>query len=235
MRKKTSIIWKTTKAEFEEIVKTSETLAEVLIRLGSTVKGGNYKTLKKRLTKEKTNCSHIAFGLNACKGRKIHRPSVPLADVMIEHSTYSRKSLKERLMSDGLLLEVCGRCGQQPKWNGTRLVLVLDHINGECDDHRFENLQLLCPNCNSQMPTFCGRHKSRIRVPKRLCKCGRDLSVTKNAGGATVLCRQCSDVERRKVKRPSLEALRQEVLESSFVAVGSKYGVSDNTIRKWLL
>jgi len=39
----------------------------------------------------------------------------------------------------------------------------------------------------------------------------------------------------RKVKnRPSKEILLQEVKETNYCAVGRKYGVSDNSIRKWL-
>jgi 5-methylcytosine-specific restriction endonuclease McrA len=49
-------------------------------------------------------------------------------------------------------------CGQQPMWNGKQLVLILDHINGINNDNRLENLRLLCPNCNSQTPTFAGRN-----------------------------------------------------------------------------
>ena len=39
---------------------------------------------------------------------------------------------------------------------------------------------------------------------------------------------------RREVERPSCEQLLFEIEESSYVAVGRKYGVSDNAIRKWL-
>jgi len=37
------------------------------------------------------------------------------------------------------------------------------------------------------------------------------------------------------VDRPSKDDLLNELLSSSFVAVGKKYGVSDNTIRKWCI
>lgn len=36
-------------------------------------------------------------------------------------------------------------------------------------------------------------------------------------------------------KRPESVELAQEILESSFCAVGRKYGVSDNAIRKWCI
>jgi transposase-like protein len=40
--------------------------------------------------------------------------------------------------------------------------------------------------------------------------------------------------KRRKVERPSLEQLKKEVEELGYSATGRKYGVSDNSIRKWL-
>ena len=40
--------------------------------------------------------------------------------------------------------------------------------------------------------------------------------------------------EQRKVfDRPSKETLSNDICNMSFVKVGKKYGVSDNTIRKW--
>jgi transposase-like protein len=40
--------------------------------------------------------------------------------------------------------------------------------------------------------------------------------------------------ERRKVERPSFEALMTDIASMSFVAVARKYGVSDNAVRKWI-
>jgi len=200
MRKKRSIIWTTPLAVFIETVRSSNTLAEILRRLGSTVKGGNYKTLKKRLAQVGVDCSHIAFGLRANLGRIFVKPSQPLEDVMVEHSSYSRKSLKKRLINEKLLPERCAVCGLGPQWNYQILVLVLDHINGECDDHRFDNLRLLCPNCNSQTPTFSGRHKTRPK--SELHRVGQ------------MSCRH--------VERPADETLLKEIGLNSYSAGGFK-------------
>lgn len=44
-----------------------------------------------------------------------------------------------------------------------------------------------------------------------------------------------SFLKQRKVKnRPSYEQLKKEIEASSMVAVGKKYGVSDNAVRKWI-
>ncbi len=40
--------------------------------------------------------------------------------------------------------------------------------------------------------------------------------------------------ERRKVERPPYEQLMADVASMSFVAIGRKYGVSDNAVRKWI-
>jgi hypothetical protein len=78
------------------------------------------------------------------------------------HSQQSSK-LKSRLLCEGVLTNGCYECGSLPFWRGRPLVLVLDHINGDRYDYRLPNLRLLCPNCNSQQPTFAGRNKGRYR------------------------------------------------------------------------
>jgi hypothetical protein len=40
--------------------------------------------------------------------------------------------------------------------------------------------------------------------------------------------------ERRKVERPPYEVLVNETRSLGFSAVGRKYGVSDNAVRKWM-
>ncbi|MFE7410356.1 HNH endonuclease [Streptomyces laurentii] len=40
---------------------------------------------------------------------------------------------------------------------GRRLVLEIDHANGDRLDNRAENLRYLCPSCHSQTGTFSNR------------------------------------------------------------------------------
>lgn len=47
-------------------------------------------------------------------------------------------------------------------------------------------------------------------------------------------CVRCSWINARVIERPSYEQLVSEIKATSYLAVGKKYGVSDNAIRKWL-
>lgn len=48
------------------------------------------------------------------------------------------------------------------------------------------------------------------------------------------MCRDCYIVSIRKVKRPPKEQLIREISQLGYRGTGRKYGVSDNSIRKWL-
>ena len=79
---------------------------------------------------------------------------------MVENSTYQNTTkLKERIIREGIIPYECALCGNKGEWNGKKLVLQLDHINGKHFDHRKENLRFLCPNCHSQTETFSGKNK----------------------------------------------------------------------------
>jgi hypothetical protein len=52
----------------------------------------------------------------------------------------------------------------QLRWNGARLPLVLDHIDGVSKDNRPTKLRYLCPNCEAQLLTRGGRNKGRVQL-----------------------------------------------------------------------
>ena len=48
------------------------------------------------------------------------------------------------------------------------------------------------------------------------------------------LCDKCSRIKQRRVERPSLETLKEQIENIGYSATGRFYGVSDNAIRKWI-
>jgi len=61
----------------------------------------------------------------------------------------------------------CAICGSGSEWMGMPLVFVLDHVDGDATNNRRENLRLVCPNCDSQLPTFKSRNRGKGRAWRR--------------------------------------------------------------------
>jgi ribosomal protein S27AE len=88
----------------------------------------------------------------------------PLSKVLM--TSRSRTTIKRRLIQAGVLLNACGDCGLT-EWRGKPLSIQIDHRNGIRDDHRLENLRMLCPNCHSQTATFGAKNRKRSQVVQR--------------------------------------------------------------------
>lgn len=220
-------IWEIDKEKLQDIVNESNSIAKILKKLGYIKMATHYyKSLKSRCKKDNINYSHIQLGKLCNKNKKFPSKAIPLEEVMVENSTYSRGSLKARLLKDGILENKCSNCNIEPEWDGKKLVMILDHINGISNDHRLENLRLLCPNCNSQTETFAGK---KPRNKCQLCK----VSIHRKS----TFCKKCASktysYRTRLHERPLREILINDIKNLPMVKVGKKYGVSDNTIRDW--
>lgn len=142
-----------TDQQLKAAIETSISISDTLRKIGLAVRPGNFQTVKKYITKLELDTSHF---LGQGHGRSIPPQKRSLKEILVEDSTYAKSStVKKRLIKEGLLVEQCALCSLKGTWNERPLVLVLDHVNGHRTDYRIENLRLLCPNCNSQQPTFC--------------------------------------------------------------------------------
>lgn len=50
---------------------------------------------------------------------------------------------------------------------GMTLESVLDHIDGDATNNARENLRMVCPNCDSQLPTFKSKNRGKGRHFRR--------------------------------------------------------------------
>ena len=58
---------------------------------------------------------------------------------------------------------VCDICGLNQIWNNKTITFILDHINGDSNNHNEKNLRMICPNCDSQLETYKSKNKFSSR------------------------------------------------------------------------
>ena len=219
-------------------VKTSVNYREVFCKLGYAKhyrNGAKLRWLKAKIAEYSIDTSHLTF--RKAKDSKKRSRSFSMDEIFCKDSKY-RGNVRDVVRKENLIPYECAICGNKGEWNNKPLVLNLDHINGDHYDNRLENLRFLCPNCDRQQDTFGARNKKRymecvkyLDTPKQIpCpKCGRLMERS------STMCADCyRQSEKDKSKCPSKEQLIQDLIElKGFLTVGKKYGVSDNTVRKW--
>ena len=215
----------------ENILKESKSFSDVLRHFGYTsITTGNYKIVKDELNKREITIPVYNFFAqynNFNRGRK-------LEELFVQNSHTSRTHLKKLIRKHNLINYSC-ECGNSGEWRGKKLVLQLEHKNGDTTDNRLENLCFLCPNCHSQTETFSGRNSKKVKKNSKrnfktnLCECGKSISYD------AIKCTDCYSKSNRIVERPTYDKLLKEISETSQNSVAKKYGVSWRTIKKWLV
>jgi hypothetical protein len=143
--------------QFKEAVESSTSIRQVLSKLGLKEAGGNYSHVKRRIQKFNLSLAEGANGQGWSKGKTLG-PKRPIEWYLTENSHHQSHRLKQRLISEGIKQHKCECCGIT-EWRGQPTPIELDHINGNNEDNRLENLRLLCPNCHAQTDTYRGKNK----------------------------------------------------------------------------
>lgn len=152
---------KWTEKQLIDAVKKSRSVRQVIQTLGLIPAGGNYVQVQSRIVELKLNTKHF-LGMGWSKGMPFARKApIALEKILVKNSSYQSFKLKKRLFTSGLKFQKCEECGWKKISEDGRIPLELDHINGDRNDNRLENLRVLCPNCHSLKPTHRGRNKKR--------------------------------------------------------------------------
>lgn len=171
----------------------------------------------------------------------------------------SSDKLKKKLIRDGHKECKCELCGLSI-WQNVQIPLELHHKDGNHFNNNLDNLQILCPNChaiqNGNAGANIGKYADVLelgdkfpldgnalehegsnpsigtnRIDKKKIKycvdCGKKISEK------ATRCKSCASKFTQPSRCPSREVLKYDIRNMSFLAVGRKYGVSDNAVRKW--
>ena len=135
-------------------IRDSKSISDVLRNMNLKTSPGNFDTLKKYSIKYKIKLPIYDNSSAKSNGfvRVLTDEQVFCEDSEIDRSTVKRRLIKE---GKGVNCEICSISD----WNGFKLSLILDHINGINNDNRRDNLRFVCPNCNSLLDTHCSKNK----------------------------------------------------------------------------
>ncbi|KJY27822.1 HNH endonuclease, partial [Streptomyces sp. NRRL S-444] len=151
--------------EITRAVAESKSLAGVLRSLGHHQLSGAARTKARRSIEEYGISTEHFTGQGHTAGRP--SPSRRSAEGILQRlevgSNRETTAVLRRALDDLGVPHICDECGIGDAWRGKRLVLEIDHINGDRLDNRRENLRYLCPSCHSQTGTFAKRSRRTAR------------------------------------------------------------------------
>ena len=236
-----------TKKELENVLHKYTTWREITSELGAYDKHNKMvPLLKRKLNELKIDYSFLdSTPIRRREDRNRNQfTKLTDEDIFYNGSDVAPSTVRRALKRHFEIPYECAICKLPPLWNGLSLVLTMDHIDGNTDNNELSNLRWVCPNCDRQLDTYCGKNKKRNYKRKRITstertktnniiykdfcpQCGNIKTMSAD------LCEACSRIKSRKVERPSRNILKNEIRTMSFLSIGKKYNVSDNAIREW--
>lgn len=147
--------------ELASAVAQSVSIAGVMRLLGIKPAGGSHFNISKRIKRAGLDTSHF-LGKASNKGGRF--PRLAPSEILVKRNPDLPRT-KPRLLRRALV-EVgvpakCDECQTTESWMGQRLVLYIDHVDGNAWNNEFSNLRFVCPNCHSQTSTYCRQESSR--------------------------------------------------------------------------
>lgn len=140
------------KQELEQIVSKHSSIRKCLLALGFSDCGNSRILLRSWIKTNDIDTTHFTGQLWS-KGKSLET----VENIFTMNSFRSTDSVKKRIIKDGLIAYKCSDC-QISEWRNQKLVLELDHVDGNHMNNSLENLRFLCPNCHSQSSTFRGKN-----------------------------------------------------------------------------
>jgi len=157
------------------------------------------------------------------------------------------------------LIELRGGCCEKCGYNKNLAALEFHHTDPSKKENQldvrklanssmswimneFDKCLVLCANCHREehLPTLNIEDVKKLTennehiLNSRGINKPKCIDCDKEVSYGVERCKPCSSIFKRRIERPDKNQLINEVETLGYSATGRKYGVSDNSIRKWL-
>ena len=137
--------------EFQQICNESESVREVVQKLGYAPNGGGTATrIKRDIENNNIDISHFTGQAHT---KNIGKYKTPIEDYLTNKVKITSHKLRLRLLKEGIFEYKCACCGNS-EWLGQPIPLELHHKDGNKDNNNLDNLELRCPNCHYFTETY---------------------------------------------------------------------------------
>ena len=137
--------------EFQQICNESESVREVVQKLGYAPNGGGTAArIKRDIENNNIDISHFTGQAHT---KNIGKYKTPIEDYLTNKVKITSHKLRLRLLKEGIFEYKCACCGNS-EWLGRPIPLELHHKDGNKDNNNLDNLELRCPNCHYFTETY---------------------------------------------------------------------------------
>ena len=137
--------------EFQQICNESESVREVVQKLGYAPNGGGTAArIKRDIENNNIDISHFTGQAHT---KNIGKYKTPIEDYLTNKVKITSHKLRLRLLKEGIFEYKCACCGNS-EWLGQPIPLELHHKDGNKYNNNLDNLELRCPNCHYFTETY---------------------------------------------------------------------------------
>lgn len=149
-----------TRQEIEQFVEESFSYAELARKCGyGKTSGSGITQMHQMINQYDLDISHFT-GSGWLLGKTFETDRYIPFEEYIQGNHVQTNKVRKKLLRESLKEHIC-ECCLNTTWNGSPIPLEVHHKDGDKNNNKIENLELLCPNCHALTDNYKGKNTQK--------------------------------------------------------------------------